>query len=128
MMNPPSYYPDIQIQAEASPLCPKQQPQQQRPCKEHNYDLFSTQDFDFASKDQLIRITNCVYRACFQFWFYFFVAVCLLVVPFIAIAAAAFEAAVAMFGRPFAKPIGKLMADIFGHSYVKQLKTPQQIV
>jgi len=38
------------------------------------------------------------------------------VIPFIGMAAGMLDAFITLFARPFAKPVGKVMADTFGYS------------
>jgi len=129
---PPNYYPQVpQYYSSTTPQ--KNNPNIQFPQElnlltrkeeDHRIFIFERSEYfteeDFGWVNNLNKAGNAAYRACYKFWFIFMIVVSFLAIPFIGMAAGMFDSIIAIYARPFVRPIGKLFADMFGYNVGSQ--------
>jgi hypothetical protein len=79
--------------------------------------LFDTKEYfteDEKALTSISRAFNMVYRGCYKGFFLFILFISALAIPFIGMFAGAHDAVLAIYARPFARPIGKLIAETTG--------------
>jgi len=71
---------------------------------------------------KVVQSANTTYRACYKFCYIVMLMFSFIFIPFVGMSVGFFDALIALFVRPFCRPIGRLFMDLFGKGDEIRLK------